>query len=329
MAYENIIKLAVDTAKRKPTAFSQGKDPTEVIRNAIKEANGGLSKIDYKAIRDGKCPGFFSLVEELITATVIAGLPENNPIFKWVETKNGAEGDKPVFKIHKNTIFAVSKIAAGTQGIRRQRMLGDTTITLVPVLHAVKVYEELDRLLSGQSDWNQFVDDVSNSMILDTNLEIVDAFATGITGANIISLTGYSESTMVNLITEVEMKNPGKTAKIFGTKTALRNLTMTKSGDEVNSDYYNMGYMGKFNGTEVFELKNGYKADGTTKILADNKLYVIASDQKFIKYYNEGETTIINRMPEDNADLTQEQTVMNKSGVAVVISDTIGVCSWT
>lgn len=323
--YENIIKLAVDTAKKKPSAFSEG-DPTTVIRNALLEANNGSTKISYKDIRDGKCPNFYSLVEELITATVIAGLPESNPIFQWVDMKNGADGDKPEFRIHKDTIFAVSKIAAGTQGVRRQRIYDDETKTLVPVLHAVKVYEELERLLSGRSDWSDFVDAVSKSMILDTNLEIVDAFATSLSGTNVVTVTGnYSEANMLDLIEKVEMKNPGKIARIFGTKTALRKLTVAISGDPVNADYYNMGYLGKFNGTETFELKNGYKADGTTKILSDSKIYVVATDDKFIKYYNEGETTIINGEPANKADLTQEQFVANKSAVAVVVSNAIGV----
>lgn len=328
METNKLIKLAVDTVKGVPSAFSEG-NPSDVIRNALIEANGGSTKIDVKAMR--KTNGsFFELVEELIVASIIEGLPESNPIFKWAETKNGKAGDKPEFKVHKDSVLAVAEVANGTLGIRRQRIFGDTTKTLTPIPHAVKVYEELQRLLAGRADWVDFVNAVSRSFILDTNRAIANAFASiATTTPNVIPETGsFYEASMVALIEKVEMNNPGKTARIFGTKTALRNLNVSTSnmvGETIKDDYYNMGYMGKFNGTEVFELKNGLKADGTTKILDDTKLYVIATDEQFIKYYNEGDALIVESKLGDNSDLTQDYTVINTYAVAVEFADKIGL----
>ena len=328
METNKLIKLAVDTVKGVPSAFSEG-NPSDVIRNALIEANGGSTKIDVKAMR--KTNGsFYELVEELIVASIIEGLPESNPIFKWAETKNGKAGDKPEFRVHKDSVLAVAEVANGTLGIRRQRIFGDTTKTLTPIPHAVKVYEELQRLLTGRADWVDFVNAVSRSFILDTNRAIADAFASiATTTPNVISETGsFSEASMVDLIEKVEMNNPGKTARIFGTKTALRNLNVSTSnmvGETIKDDYYNMGYMGKFNGTEVFELKNGLKTDGTTKILDDTKLYVIATDEQFIKYYNEGDALIVESKLGDNSDLTQDYTVINTYAVAVELADKIGL----
>lgn len=328
METNKLIKLAVDTVKGVPSAFSEG-NPSDVIRNALIEANGGSTKIDVKAMR--KTNGsFYELVEELIVASIIEGLPESNPIFKWAETKNGKAGDKPEFRVHKDSVLAVAEVANGTLGIRRQRIFGDTTKTLTPIPHAVKVYEELQRLLAGRADWVDFVNAVSRSFILDTNRAIADAFASiATTTPNVISETGsFSEASMVDLIEKVEMNNPGKTARIFGTKTALRNLNVSTSnmvGETIKDDYYNMGYMGKFNGTEVFELKNGLKTDGTTKILDDTKLYVIATDEQFIKYYNEGDALIVESKLGDNSDLTQDYTVINTYAVAVELADKIGL----
>lgn len=328
METNKLIKLAVDTVKGVPSAFSEG-NPSDVIRNALIEANGGSTQIDIKAMRKNKGE-FFELVEELIVASIIEGLPESNPIFQWAETKNGKAGDKPEFRVHKDAVLAVAEVANGTLGIRRQRIFGDTTKTLTPIPHAVKVYEELQRLLSGRADWTDFVNAVSRSFILDTNRAIADAFASiVVTTPNVIPETGsFSETSMVNLIEKVEMNNPGKVARIFGTKPALRSLNMSVSnmvGETIKDDYYNMGYMGKFNGTDVFELKNGFKADGTTKILDDTKLYVIATDEKFIKYYNEGDALIVESALGDNADLTQDYTVINTYAVAVELADKIGL----
>lgn len=322
---EKLVRLAIDTYKGVPSAFSEG-NPTEVIRNALIEANGGATKITMKQMRDGGCKKLFALVEELIIATVLEGLPESNPIFQWAETKNGKLGDKPEFVIEPDSILTVSTVAAGTQGIRRQRMFGQTRKTLTPMLHAIKIYEELDLILSGRIDWVKFVDQVSRAFIVETNTEIANAFVSLFNNADVEKRSGsYSEATLLELIEKVEMLNPGKTARIYGTKTALRKINMAVSGDEIKSDYYNMGFAGKFNGTECFELKNALKNDRTTKVLNDTDIYVVASDDKFIKYYNEGDATIIEGNPLDNADLTQEYLVANKWAVAVVFSDKMGV----
>ena len=105
-----------------------------------------------------------------------------------------------------------------------------------------------------------------------------------------------------------------------------RNSTLVgdSTGETIRNDYYNMGYAGKFNGTDVFELKNALKADGVTKVLQDDKLYVVASDDKFIKYYNEGDALIIEGSPADHADLTQDYLVASKWAVAVVLSEKLG-----
>lgn len=56
METTNLIRLAVDAYKGVPSAFSEG-NPSDVIRNALIELNGGDTKISYKKIRDGKCQG--------------------------------------------------------------------------------------------------------------------------------------------------------------------------------------------------------------------------------------------------------------------------------
>lgn len=326
METNKLIKLAVDAYKNVPSAFSEG-NPSNVIRNALIELNGGDTKISYKKIRDGKCQGLFALVEELIVATVLEGLPESNPIFQWAETKNGALGDKPEFVIQKDSILAVATITSGTQGVRRQRIFGEETKTLTPVVHAIKIYEEMDRLLSGRADWSTFVNSVAKSFIYETNNEIVAAFASVVNNADAIHETGaFSETKMLDLIEAVELQNPGKVARIYGTKTALRNITVSAGmvGETIKNDYYNMGYLGKFNGTEVFEIKNALKADGVTKVLADDELYVVAADDKFVKYYIEGDATIIKGEPTSHADLTQDYLVASKWAVAVVLSEKLG-----
>ena len=71
----------------------------------------------------------------------------------------------------------------------------------------------------------------------------------------------------------------------------------------------------------VIAMKNAHKVGTDTFVLDPNKLYVVATDDQFVKFVNEGETLIIPVMPEENADLTQEYKMFAKFGVAVVFAD--------
>ena len=129
MANKDLVRLAVDAYKGHVAGNYSVDDSMEVLRQALIEANGGSTKLDYRAIRDGKCNGLFAIVEEIITKTVIEGLPESCPLFNYVDFRNIAEGDTNVFEIRDNGLFVVADIADGTQGLRRQRLAGGEEIT--------------------------------------------------------------------------------------------------------------------------------------------------------------------------------------------------------
>ena len=131
----------------------------------------------------------------------------------------------------------------------------------------------------------------------------------------------------VPVIEKVEVAT-GKTAYVLGTRTALRNFPMSQIGETVKDDYYDVGFSQRFNGTPCIRLKNYLDAAGNF-VLSDTRVYVIAGDDKFIKHYIEGEPIVIARDATDNADLTQEYTVIRREGIAVVVSDTMGVYDFT
>ena len=321
-----ITKLAVDAYKNKISGNYSTSDAMETLRLALVEANNGSTKLDYKAVRDGKCSKLFAIVEEILTKTIVEGLPESSPIFGFVEMKNEALGDTPEFYIPDNSLLAVSDIAAGTQGVRRQRIVDGTTVTVSTQLKAIKIYEELDRVLSGCIDFNEFINRVGKSFTTQINNDIVTAFL-GIYSKVVAPYqqTGsWVEATLLALIDHVEAAT-GMTAKIFGSRTAVRKIATTVTGNEVNSDFYNMGYTGSFNGTPVFALKNGHKVGTTDFILSDTDVYVVAGDDKFIKFVTEGDTTILYGNPMDNADLSQEFMVAHKYGTAIALSQAFGV----
>jgi hypothetical protein len=323
----NFRKLCIDAYRGVPTAFAEG-NPTDVIVNKIKEANNGSTTIDYKAIRDGKCPELFSVIEELIDVALDVATLDDSPLKDMIETKNGEWGDKPEFLVPDNSLLTVDVVANGTQGIRRQRLIGGQKVPLTPVNKAVKIYDELILILSGRIDWVEFVNRVAKSFEREFYASVAKQFNNLSTARFTVTASGSpSESGLLNLIEKVEAAT-GKTAYVLGTRTALRNFPMSQIGETVKDDYYAVGYSQSFNGTPCIRLKN-YLDDAGNFVLSDTRVYVLAGDDKIIKHYIEGEPIVIARDAADNADLTQEYTVIRREGIAVVVSATMGVYDFT
>ena len=329
MADKNLIKLAVDAYKGHVAGNYSVDDSMEVLRQALIEANGGSTTLDYRAIRDGKCNGVFALVEEIINKTVMEGLPESCPLFNFVEWRNMKEGDTNVFEIRDNGVFIVSDIAQGTQGLRRQRIAGGEEFTVKTQLKGIKIYEELRRILAGRVDFNQLIDMVSEAFQKKISNDVYEATVAAFDGLVAPYSNGtagsFDENKLTEIIDHVEAAT-GKKAVILGSKQAVRKITGVKGADSnsAKEDLYAMGYFGKFYTTPIMVMQNGHK-EGTTNFILKNDLYIVAGDEKFIKGATEGETLIINGDPMNNADLSQEYMVAMAYGLKAVLASEMGI----
>ena len=57
----NLVKLALDGYKGHVAGDYSVNDTQEALRKALVEANGGSTKLDIKALRDGSCSKVFAL----------------------------------------------------------------------------------------------------------------------------------------------------------------------------------------------------------------------------------------------------------------------------
>lgn len=326
MADKNLIKLAVDSYKGHVAGNYSVDDSMEVLRQALVEANGGSTKLDYRAIRDGKCNGLFAIVEEIINKTVIEGLPESCPLFDYVDYRNLAEGDTNIFEIRDNGLFVVSDIADGTQGLRRQRLTGGEEITVKTQLKGIKIYEELRRVLAGRVDFNELIDKVAESFQKKINNDIYAAVKAGFDGlvSPYKESGSFDESKLTAIIDHVEAAT-GKKAFILGSKQAVRKITGVKGADSASAkeDLYAMGYFGHFYTTPIIVMENAHKV-GSTDFVLSNDLYIVASDDKFVKFVTEGDTLIIPGDALGNADLSQEYFMAERYGISVVFAEAFG-----
>lgn len=321
---KDIIKVAVDAYHGNVEKYSVGQS-MELLRQALVEANGGSTTLNYKNIRDGKCNGLFTLIEEVLSRTVVEGLQGDEYFNALVDFRNVAEGDKNVFTVEDSTLFVVSEAADGTQGIRRQRLGGSTDVSIPTSLKVVKIYEELNRVLSGRVDFNQFINKVAESfrqkLLNDVYTLWSTATATDFGGTTYFPVAGtYDEDELLELIAHVEAAAGGKTATIIGTKKAVRNLDITPFGDKGKEDLYNLGYAGKFYGTPVVVAPQRHKVGTTEFALDDDILTIIAGDDKPIKCVYEGDPIVLMGDPMTNGDLTQEYLYGEKYGMGIVLA---------
>lgn len=329
-----IVQVAVDAYHGNVKKYSQG-ESMELLQKALVEANNGSTTLNYKAIRDGKCGEMFTLIETILSRTVVEGVQASDFFNALVEFRNVALGDKNLFVTEDTDLFVVAEAAEGTQGIRRQRLGGVSQTSIPTSFKVVKIYEELNRVLSGQVDFNYFIRKISESFqrkILD-DIYFLWEHATGddFGGTTYFPAAGtYNEDAMLELIGHVEAAAGGKPATIIGTKTALRNLVPAVQGTDSKSDLYNMGFYGKFYGANMVALPQRHVVGGTNFVYSDKIISVIAGDEKPIKVVYEGQPTLIAGDPINNKDLTMEYLYGERYGTGIVLAGgNAGIGRWT
>lgn len=309
-------KLAIDVYNGVDVKFENGETGEDMIRNALNKAFGGINLNDGNAVKKALAYNKvdFEIINEIISVAIDLSAQENSALWDFVELKRGDLGDQNKFVVEGSDLLHVDVITHGTQGVRRQRLLSKE-LTVPTETKAIKIYEEMVRLAAGRTNWAKFVEKVGKSFDNDRFTAVAQAF-TGITASGDYAKGGsFTESNMINLLTTVEEN--GQKPKIFGSLQALRNLTMAMTGETIKDDYYNMGYMGKFNGYDCFRIAG--------KGIPTNKLFVVGADEKFIKMYDEGETITIPHSWTETADKTQELQVERTYGVEVVMGGKVGV----
>lgn len=328
MATKNdFIKLALDAMNGRVAGEYSAHDTSESIREALIEANGGSTTINMKTFHRGNA--LFDMIEELMPHIVEEGLTGDEMFFELVDYRNTAEGDAIEFIAEDNSEFIMAEIANGTQALRRQRLGDGESIVVKTAPHGIRVYEELRRLMAGRVDFNTFIDRVAKSAVKAQRNAIYAAFngiSAATAGLNDTYVTGgtFNEEDLLELIEHVEAKT-GMSAKIVGTKSALRKVTTAVVSDEAKSDLYEIGHYGRFYSTPMVAMKQVHKAGTDEFMLDNNKLYIIATGEKPIKMVSEGEGLIVNGDPTSNQDLTQEYTYIQSWGVGVMFNSVMGV----
>lgn len=332
MEKNDIVKLALDTMHGTVSGNFSQENASDALRQAFIELNGGSDKLTAKSFRDH--PQLFQIIEEIMPVMIEEGLRGDEMVFNMVDYRNVAEGDENRFWTEDNSDFVVAKIADGSTSIRRQRLNVGQYVSIETQMHAIKVYEELNRLLAGRVDFNTLVDRLSRSFTRDMRnqilaaLEGVTADTTGL-NATYVKSGSMDIGTLRELIAHVEAATGSAT--IVGTKAGLAKIrdvdptAVSLTASSAKEDLYNLGYFGKFEGTPMVSMRQAHKAGTDAFAINDNKIYVMAGSDKPIKLVREGEGLMIATDAMSNADLTQEYLYGEKYGLGVIFNQKMGI----
>ena len=321
------VTLALGLIKKDvPNKYSY-KQVSDSLREAFIEANGGSTKITYKTLRDH--PEIYQIIEEIIPAIVVEGLQGDEFFTELIDYRNIALGDAIEFWVENNSLFVVSDAAQGTQGIRRQRLDVGHNVTITPTLKIIKCFEEFNRYMANRIDFDTLIDKVGKSMINEIYTSAFNALNSITSNTAGLSSTyvqtgSYSEDTLLGIVDHVEAAT-GMKARIVGTRSALRKITTSVTSDAAKDDMYNLGYYGKFYGTDMILVRQKHIVGTDSFVFPSDKVWIIASNDKPIKVVDEGEGIIIDKDPVNNADLTKEYLYGQNIGVGVVVNAKMGV----
>lgn len=327
MENNEILQVCVDTVKGRADKFSAKQTSDEII-NALVEMNHD-TKLSARTFIPGN--PVFELIQDLIPVIIEEGIKEStNPLFNYVDYRNLKNGDSQEFYVEGKPEFIVATTASGIRSVRRQRISGGNTIAIPTQMKMVRVYENLGRLMANRIDFNTFVDGVSSAY---TNLITGEAIAElkGITTATAglnstyVKSGSLTETALLEMVDHVEAAT-GKRAAILGTRAAIRlklgNAVTTSA--EINTDLYNQGFVGRVSGVPTIGLPQAHDPGTDNFLLPNDALWIIASDDKFIKVVDEGEGLLIERDAADNADLTREYIYGQAMGVGTVCAAKLG-----
>ena len=103
---------------------------------------------------------------------------------------------------------------------------------------------------------------------------------------------------------------------------------MGAGSEAMKDEHYRTGLLGMWEGKELVEIPQVFEKGKVGQYKIDNTLLWIMpiADLKFIKLVNEGDTQLRAITDKDtNMDMTYEQEIQTKLGVAVMLNSAFGV----
>ena len=272
----------------------------------------------YRAFRKNK-----EDIYQIIDVTVDAILPTilRNQFDQFANFHDIAIGDELQFTNEDTNLFRVALMAGGTQDIRRQNQLGGK-YKIDTEWYGAATYVEFEQFLTGQVDWNKYVNKVAESFAVYMGERIYDTISAsydGIratrkhVGSGVVDIDKLGE-----IARHVKTASGGKTVTVYGTVSALSKVSpdVAMMSDGMKDGLNKIGYLGTVNGLNLIAFPDAYRANTEDFAVDDNALLVIPSAEKIVDVVLEGDTFTEDGESGGNTGLQIDFNQRRKFGVA-------------
>ena len=335
-------KLMFDTAHNTLEGITKDQ-ANKKIRTMVFSALGVSEDANKKEIKRAIRRNYrlvFEIIEDLIESQVMTGWA-NNPFFKkYVEIKNGDEGDANQFYVKDNVYLQVEEIANGHHSLRRQKLGAGSSFSVKVNTYGIKVYTEFLLFLTGQADLTELINAAAKARDLHLNNMLYDSLMSArdqLPGNDAFKKTGtLEEGKLVDLCMNVQIAT-GNKPTIFGTEAALMRLhkilPIEWVSEDMKDEVRNTGRIGVWNGYQVAEIPQSFQpfnifdknAGAPVQMVSNNRLMVFGTEEKFIKLYYEGDPIISDIRDKDaHEDMTLDYEYIYKMGLATIITQVFG-----
>lgn len=275
----------------------------------------------------------FDIIEETVQSLLVSGWGDDPFFQKYVDQRNLALGDKNEFYSEDDSLLSVMRVAGNHHDIIRQRLGAGKVTSIATYWCAVKVYAEFERVVTGAEDFAKFVNKMYEAYDRYVKNALYDAmvgYSNSLTGQ--FKKTGSITTENLNELCELVSTATGYPVMIMGTKTALNNVIGLQNAsyisDAMKDEHYRTGTLGMWEGKELIEIPQVFEKGKIGAYKIDNTLIWIMprSEERFIKLVNEGDTQLRAITDKDTLmDMTYEQEMMTKLGVAIMLNSAFGV----
>lgn|SRR5574344_203201 len=258
---------------------------------------------------------------EVIDVAVDALLPTilKNEFDSLANFHNIQIGDVIRFNNRNKDLFRVARIAAGTKDIRRQTGLG-SSYTIETDWYGAATYVEFEQFLTGQVDWNEFVQRIADSFSAFIANQIFTAISNSYDGlrTTLKATASFSMDQLLKLVRQVRVQSGTSDVTVYGTTGALSKvLAGLEMSSNMRDEFNRLGYLTTIQGVKFVAFPDALKPGTNELLVGDDTLLIIPSNEKIVDVVTEGATYTYEMTPEENHALQMDFKTTKRLGIGV------------
>ena len=282
------------------------------------------------------CQNYNVVIAEIINAIVPTVVSRAYTRY-LTDVRQVGWGDTARFIVKSNALFQVNEIAEGVnRGVlqpiyNQEYVVNCKTVEIATSIDWYSVAANGGAIASAQ-DWGLFSFRAGRSFEEYIMVKIVASMAqvSEIAG-EAYSIDGFDTDNWTTLADRVSAANAGARVYAIGTMAALNKIIPESIGLQMGlgNEVVKDGYLNRYLGTPLIVLDQaimGSRVNTTADLMIPTDvIYMVASDaHKPIKIVFEGDSVVVEKIPEETTDKTYTIRIQMKLGVGIILGSKIG-----